>query len=572
MTVDKARSLHRSRLRLVLAAAAVAFMLIAARLAYLQVVEARTLSRLAEKQWRRELALPGKRGTIYDRQGQPLALSVDAYDIYATPYQVSDAASTAATLASVLGDAPARWEAKLSRGGGFVWLQRRVDVTRATVLKGRRLPGLGFVLSSRRTYPMGAAASQIVGLAGTDGTGLYGLELSYDAMLADRPGLLEADRDPMGRTLPGGFVRTVEPRDGQSVKVSVDSDIQYKAQVELQNAIKQYHARGGAVVVMDPRSGEVVADVSAPGAEPAHLTTKTMPGMKDRVIADAFEPGSTMKVVTVAAALDEGVVTPQTMFNLPPTFTTGGHTVHEAHARGTVDFSVSDILAHSSNIGAVKIGLKLGRQRLYTYIERFGLTTRTGIDLPGEASGLIPRPAKWSRSSISTIPFGQGIAATPMEMARVMATIANDGVAVRPHLLMSKPETISPALAGQRVVSTDTARSVKAMMCRVVTTGTGEQAKVDGYTVAGKTGTANKILPGGRGYAAGAYWASFIGFAPASRPRLVCLVAIDEPSSAVYGGVVAAPVFSRIMRFALVHLKVPPDASTGSAAPKGGRG
>lgn len=533
--------------------------LVAGRLVQLQVVEARGLSTLAQKQWRRELEVPARRGTIYDRDGEPLALSVEAYDVYATPYQVTNVPSTAATLAASLGDTPAFWRDRLSRGGGFVWLKRRVDAAMARKLKGCRLPGIGFIPSSRRTYRMGPVASQVVGISGIDGEGLEGLELYYDSHLRGTPGILEAERDPLGRTLPGGLLRSVEPKDGRSIQVSLDSDIQYKAQLELAEAVKANGAAGGMIIVMDVRTGAMLAAVSSPGADPSRLTSETISGLKNRVVTDVLEPGSTMKIVTVAAALDSRTARPNTEWVLPGTLTVGGHTVHEAHARGTVQYTTSDILSHSSNVGAVTLALKLGKDKMYRYIQRFGLTTKTGIDLPGEISGWVPKPKDWSRSSISTIPFGQGISASPIQMARVMATIANRGVSVAPHFLVAKVGTSTAATPGTRVITTQTADALRTILRSAVTSGTGTRAQIPGYTVAGKTGTAQKPKLGARGYAEGKYLASFIGFAPATKPRLVCLVTIDEPGGAYYGGVVAAPTFARVMRFALAHLRVPPD-------------
>jgi cell division protein FtsI/penicillin-binding protein 2 len=564
-TVEPKRSLHKRRIRSLTAITLLILTALSVRLLQLQVVQAGELGARAHRQWTHEIEMPARRGTIYDRDGAPLALSVEAADVYATPYQLERNPATASTLASCLGQTPAFWEEKLSRGGGFVWLARRVDAGRAQALKNKKVPGIGFIPSSRRSYRIGAVASQVVGLSGIDGTGLAGLEVYYQRVLAGRSGSIEAQRDPFGRTLPGGLLKSVEPVDGHSIEISLDSDIQYKAQLELEAGIKAAAAKGGAIVVLDPRTGAILAAASSPGADPDKITPKTIMGLKNRVVTDVFEPGSTMKIVTVGAALEEGAVRPGTRFVLPPTISIGGHTVHEAHARGTVDYTVSDILAESSNVGAVTIGLRLGKQRLYRYIERFGLTESTGVDLPGEAVGWVPKPNLWSATSIGTIPFGQGIVASPLQMARVMATVANDGVMTRMHFMTSEVGEPTAPVEGQRVISTDTARALRSMLLRAVEIGTGKLAQIPGYTVGGKTGTAQKPIPGGKGYATGAYLASFVGLAPVSKPRVVCLVAIDEPQNTIYGGAVAAPVFGKVVRFALSHLEVPPDA------PKGGR-
>lgn len=560
MTVDVGRARHSARLRIFLAALALALVVVAGRLVQLQVVQARELASSAERQWRRAIELPAMRGAIYDRDGEPLALSVEAYDVYATPSQVVDKAKTAQALTSILGKDLATWRGKLDRPGGFAWLERRVDLPTSQKLKDTGLGGIGFIPSSRRSYRIAATAAQVVGLSGVDGQGLAGLELYYDDVLKGTPGLVEAERDPRGRTLPGGLIAQKEPVNGSPISIALDSDIQYKAQVELYAAVRKHKARGGVVLVMDPSTGGILACVSSPGADPSELTTDSMRGMRNRAVSDAFEPGSTMKIVTVAAVLEESLVRPGTRFTLGPTIHVAGHEVHEAHSRGTEHMSVADILAKSSNVGAVTLGLKLGEERLFRYIELLGLTERTGIDFPGEQTGWVPAPEDWSGTSISTIPFGQGITATPLQMARVTATVANGGVAVRPRFVVSGGAGRAADEPGRRVLSAKTARALGLMLERAVSQGTGQSAQVPGFTVAGKTGTAQKANEGRPGYREGAYLASFIGYAPASRPRLVCLVAIDEPTAeGYYGGVVAAPVFSNVMRFALSHLKVPPD-------------
>jgi cell division protein FtsI (penicillin-binding protein 3) len=560
MTVDVGRARHSARLRIFLAAVALALVILAGRLLQLQVVQARELASSAERQWRRAIELPAMRGAIYDRDGEPLALSVEAYDVYATPSQVVDKLKTAQSLASLLGKDAATWRGKLDRPGGFAWVERRVDLPTTQKLKAKGLQGIGFIPSSRRSYRIAATAAQVVGLSGVDGQGLAGLELYYDAVLEGTPGVVEAERDPRGRTLPGGLIAQKEPVNGSPISIALDSDIQYKAQVELYEAVRKHKAKGGVVLVMDPRTGAILACVSSPGADPSDLTTDTMRGMRNRVVSDAFEPGSTMKIVTVAAVLEERLVRPNTQFTLGPTIHVAGHEVHEAHSRGTETMSVADILAKSSNVGAVTLGLKLGEDRLFRYIELLGLTERTGVDFPGEQTGWVPAPEQWSGTSISTIPFGQGITATPLQMARVTATVANGGVAVKPHFIVSGGTSRTAVQPGRRVLSATTARALGLMLQRAVFQGTGQSAQVPGFTVAGKTGTAQKANEGRPGYREGAYLASFIGYAPATRPRLVCLVAIDEPTAeGYYGGVVAAPVFSNVMRFALSHLKVPPD-------------
>ena len=345
--------------------------------------------------------------------------------------------------------------------------------------------------------------------------------------------------------------------------LTIDKDIQYHAQVELEAAVKKWGATGGSVVVMNPQNGEIYAMASTPTFDPNDFSKASAQAFRNRPVSDAYEPGSTIKSVTAASVIDKGLFTPDSMFHLPPTLTVANRTIHDAEDRGTVDWSLTQIVTNSSNVGAVRLGMRLGKQGLYNYFKRFGLTEATGVDYPGEARGWLPPPSLWSASSIANIPFGQGLSTTPLQLARAISAIANGGTLITPHFLLDVPQDPQfPMNWKQRTaVSKATATTTTNVLKHVVTDGTGKAAAVPGYSVAGKTGTAQVALPHGLGYAKGEYIASFIGYLPADDPRLLIEVKLDQPTKAIYGGAVAAPVFSTLAQFAVDHLKILPTTS-----------
>jgi cell division protein FtsI (penicillin-binding protein 3) len=535
------------------------------RLVWIQVVQAADLRKTAEKQRTRDIVLPARRGSIFDREGVPLAVTSDAKTVYAVPTQVKDATATASAVARTLGGQSKDYLARLHRGGSFVYLARKVGLTRAAELQKLKIDGIGMIDDALRTYPGANLACQILGFVGVDDTGLAGIEKQYDSTLAGTPGRIVAERDTQGRIIPGGIIKAQDPVDGQDVYLTIDKDIQFKAQTELAAAVKKFGAKGGSVVVMDPRSGEILAMTSTPFFNPNKYSTAKFDAMRNKAITDAYEPGSTIKSVTAASAIDAGLFTPSSMFRLPPTLRVGDRTIHEAHVRGTVNYSLSQIVTHSSNIGAVKIGQALGKRRLADYFTKFGLSRKTGVDFPGEASGWMPPPSTWSLSTMGNLPFGQGLSVTPLQLARSLAAIANGGTLVTPHFLYrqgSAPATF-PA-DPEPVISRAAATQATRMLTDVVREGTGMEAAVSGYQVAGKTGTAQKPRVGGVGYmSGGVYVASFAGYLPAGDPKILIVVTIDSPSRGLYGGTVAAPAFSHIASFCVAHLRIPPAASVG---------
>jgi cell division protein FtsI/penicillin-binding protein 2 len=551
------------RFTFILLLCAALLLVIVVRLVWVQVVNAPAYSARATAQRMRDIELPARRGTIYDREGEPLAVSVDARTVYAAPNTIKDKAGAAQALASVLGGSPKSYQSKLAKDSGFVYIARAVDVDQAKSLEALNIKGIGFLEDSRRLYPSGELACQVLGFVGNEGRGLAGIEKRYDDVLGGRAGVLLGERDPYGRPIPGGVQKSIDPIDGHDIVLAIDKDIQYHTQTELAKAVKEFGAKGGSIVVMNPRNGEIYAMASTPGFNPNEYRTANSDGFRNRPVSDAYEPGSTIKSLTAAAVIDKGLYKPSSRFDLPSTLTIAGRTIHESHDRGNVDWSLTDIVTKSSNIGAVKLGLKLGKRGLYDYFSAFGLTETTGVDYPGEARGWLPAPSAWSPSSIANIPFGQGVSATPLQLCRAVSALANDGEMVTPHFLLKVPENPDMELSWkkQRAISADAAKSTTQMLKNVVIEGTGTEAAVSGYEVAGKTGTAQVALKNGLGYAEGEYISSFIGYLPADDAQVLISVKIDEPSNAIYGGVVAAPTFSKLAQFSVEHLKIPPSTA-----------
>jgi cell division protein FtsI (penicillin-binding protein 3) len=539
--------------------------IVAGRLVWIQVVQASELAQMADRQRTRDIVLPARRGSILDRSGQPLAVSNDAKTIFADPREVVDATATASAIAKVTGGVSKDYLAKFHRGGSFVYIERKLDLSRSAELMKLDLPGIYQQDDSRRTYPGGDLACQVLGFVGVDDDGLEGIEKQYESTLAGTPGRSVAERDRQGRVFPGGVVSIQEPVNGQDVYLTIDKDIQYKAQAELAAAVKQFGAKGGSVVVMDPTNGEILAMASTPYFDPNSYGSASAKAMRNSAIVDAYEPGSTAKAMTSAAAIDAGLFTPASMFHLPSTLRIGGRTIHDSHARGAVDYSLSQIVTKSSNIGAVKVGQALGKVRLADYFAAFGLSQRTGVDFPGEAKGWMLPASRWSSLTMGNVPFGQGFSVTPLQLARALAAIANGGTLVTPHFLYqqaSMPATFPASTVP--VISKEAAAETVRMLTDVVRDGTGTAAKVHGYEVAGKTGTAQIARPDGLGYmGGGAYVASFAGFLPAGAPKVLIVITIDRPKSGLFGGTVAAPAFSRLATFCVAHLGIAPAPSVG---------
>ncbi len=554
--------LSRERHTLVLLIMLAALLAVGVRLVYLQAYAAPMYAERAQNQRTRDIEIAPKRGTIFDRDGEPLAVSREARTIYASPRLVEDATATAEVLSIVLGGEVSDYVERLRSDKGFAYISRKVDPERAEAVEELRLKGIGLLKDSRRTYPSGELAAQVLGFTGIDDEGLSGLELHYDSLLAGEPGFVLAERDPFGRPIPGGVMHTEEPVDGSDIVLTIDRDVQYVAQLELQTAVEKWQAAAGSIVVMDPASGEILAMASVPGFNPNRFADADSSAYRNRSITDVYEPGSTLKAITGVSVIDAGLYDSHSMFEIPPTLKVAGRTIKEAHPRPTVNWSLTEIVTNSSNVGSVILGMALGEQQLYDYLDRFGFTEKTGVDFPGEAVGHVPPVDSWSATSIANIPFGQGVSMTPLQLARAFSAIANGGELVKPHFLLEVPEEphVRASRQKRRAISEEAAEAMCEALKAAVSEGTGSAAAVEGYEVAGKTGTAQKARTDGRGYAPGKYVASFSGFLPAEDPRVLVVVMIDEPKGAIYGGVVAAPVFSEVARFTVSHLRIPPTA------------
>jgi cell division protein FtsI/penicillin-binding protein 2 len=545
-----------SRLRLLLLIIILTFAALGARAAWIQTVRASSLAAMAQTQAKKAIVLPAGRGTIYDRLGNPLAIGEQAMDVDADPMQISDPRREARIAANVLG-LPFRplYRQLSDRSRGFVYVQRKAPPEAAAALEKRHLVGFTFAPDQKRVYPQGTVASSVLGFAGTDNTGLSGLELQLDHQLKGTPGSAIEVRDALGQA-----VNTIQQRpahDGRDVFLTLDSHIQANAEQVLENAVHEWHAKDATAIVLDPKTGAILAMAQEPGYDANHPPAATASDLTiDHAVTDVFEPGSVFKVVTIGGALSQHDITPNTAIRVPGALHVADRVIHDAEPHGLETLKVKQILQRSSNIGTDIIAARyLGEGGLKRWMARFGFGRRTGIDFPGESSGLRP---SWSGSSIGTVPIGQGVSVTAIQLASVYAAIANDGEWIQPHLVDHVAGKAPVRPRRRRILNPGVDTQLRTMLKGVVSDqGTAELAAIPGYTVAGKTGTAQK--PGPNGYIPGAYVATFVGMVPASRPRLLVLVTIDEPHGQIYGGLVAAPAFEQIASFDLQYLEVPPD-------------
>jgi cell division protein FtsI (penicillin-binding protein 3) len=538
------------------------FLVIGGRAFYLQVLQGDRLMRLGQRQHLKEWTVLPKRGAVFDRGGEPLALSLEAQSVYARPRRVRDAAKTGRELARVLKMNSAEIKEKLSSAKPFVWIKRQISPNEAAQIQALNIEGLGMFYEPHRYYPQGQLAGQVIGFVGRDAEGLEGLELRYNDYIRGEPGSSITERDALGRRVLVEGVEGLQIPAGGDIHLTLDTSIQHSAEKELEASIAKYRAKAGVAIAVEPRTGEILALANYPTFNPNNYSTESSEYRRNRAVTDSFEPGSTFKTILAAAALDEGIVDKEDLFFCEyGKYSYAGRIIHDTHPHGWLPFS--KILQVSSNIGFSKVADKLKKDRYFKYIEKFGFGQTTGIDMPGEAPGLLRRPETWSGIDLATHAFGQGLSATPLQMVMAYAAIANGGFLMRPYVvrraLSSKGEVL---VANQphvirRVISERTARSLASMLKDVTNEGgTGKMAKVEGFDVAGKTGTAQKVDLVNGGYDAKKRVASFVGFVPADEPRLVLMVLVDEPQTNVYGGVVAAPVFQNIARGTLRHFGV----------------
>jgi cell division protein FtsI/penicillin-binding protein 2 len=552
-------ALLERRIGLLFAAFLTLLLIAGARALWIGGVRGGSLASAATNQQVTSVELPAERGTIIDRNGVELAVSEPAADISATPYLVRDPLKAADRMAPILGVTPESLVQKLARKDtGFVYIARSVPADRASKVKRLALTGIDVTPGHMRFYPRDFLASQLLGTVGTDGKGLSGIEYSRNAILTGRDGERRLLKDALGQSI---NVRDTKPAQrGARIQLTIDAAIQDKVEQVLADVGRTYRPRGATAIVMDPRDSEVLAlanwprvDANKPWAAPPYAS-------QNRAVGVTYEPGSTFKSFTVAGALEEGAVTPDTPFDLPPQIQVADRTIGESHARGPVRLTTAKILAESSNVGAIKIGLKMGRQRFDKWVRRFGFGTPTGVDLPGEERGIVLPVSQYSGSSMGNLPIGQGIAVTPMQMAAAYTAIANGGTLRTPQVVRRIDGRRVTTPKGRRVMERHTAFQLRTMLEGAFAPGgTASEVSIPGYKLAGKTGTANKIDPATGEYSKANYVASFMGFAPALRPRLLIAVVVDEPHGAIYGGTVAAPAFGRIASFALPYLRIPPS-------------
>jgi cell division protein FtsI (penicillin-binding protein 3) len=529
----------------------------ASRATWLGVVRGSSLQAVASTQQVEELKVPAERGAITDRHGIELAVSEPAEDVAVTPYLVKQPLAVARKLAPLLDMTQAQVLDKLDEKGGFVYLRRNVPATQTKQIHDLDLPGLQFTPSGRREYPRKWLASQVLGWIGTDGQGLGGLEYAEDKVLRGTDGERRIVKDARGDPLVLQDTKRAKP--GKSLRLTLDAALQGKVEDVLSQVGLKWRPKGATALVMDPYSNTVLALANWPRVDANNRDGAPAYAAQDRAVGSIYEPGSTFKAVTVAGALQDKAVTPDDIFHLPPSIDVADRTIKEAEPRGTVDLSVSQILAQSSNVGTVRIGLRLGATKFDRWVRAFGFGRPTGIELPGEQAGLVLKRNEYSGSSMGNLPIGQGESVTPIQLATAYAAIANGGILRRPRIISEIGGKRTPMPHGTRVITKQTAAQVRTMLEGVVSaTGTGSAAAIPGYTLAGKTGTANKIDRKTGEYSKTRFIASFAGFAPARKPKLLVTVMVDEPQGEIFGAEVAAPAFQEIMRFALPYLGVAP--------------
>ncbi len=559
----------RLRVRRIIAAVILiaGFGAVLSRLVSLQVLQAADLSVRAERQHWKIVKVHGTRGKIVDRHGKVLAMNVDVPSVFAVPGQVENPGTVARDVARVLGMSSRAIRKKLGQDRGFVWLARKVEPEQGRQVTRLSRPGLGILLEGRRYYPKGPMLSHVLGFAGIDNQGLEGLEFRYDSYLRGKKRVLELQRDALGRTVLPERVNVRQTAMGRDVRLTIDEVIQYVAERELAAGVARVRAKRGIIIVMEPRTGEMLAMAVHPRFDPNSVRGLAPAQWRNRAVTDVYEPGSTMKIVIAAAALEERVMKLDSLvFCENGEMTVANTVIHDHEKLGWLTFS--EVIQRSSNIGSVKAASKVGDERLYRYFRAFGFGDRTEVDLPGESAGLVKPPGRWGSRSLASMAIGQEIGVTPIQLATAVSAIANGGWLMKPYVVSeirdAKGEVVyqGSSQVRRRPVSADTVAMVNRVLADAVLNGTGRRAAVPDYRVAGKTGTAQKIDPRTRAYSPTRFVASFVGYAPVEDPRVTILVIIDEPQTASWGGVVAAPVFRRVAEQVLPYLGVPVQRPT----------
>jgi cell division protein FtsI (penicillin-binding protein 3) len=578
-----ARHLGTRRIRWLLVIYGLVFLVSLGQLAMIQVVDAPDYADRSIAQRARTIDLAATRGRMYDRDGDVLATSVQAATIYADPraYRegeapggqtippAGDPGEVAERLAGLLDVDVARLEERLRSDAHFVYVDRQVDWDLGQRIEALDLPGVGVISEPQRVYPNNGLAAQVLGFTDIDGQGLQGLEVQHDQLLRGRPGMLAVEQAPGGLDIPSGLRELVPSEPGTDLVLTVDREIQYAAERAAADAVEEFSAKGAGVMVMEVATGDVLAMASAPTFDPNNRTDADPEHWRNRTVTDLFEPGSTQKALTMAAGLEEGIVDLDTTLRVGDSIRVGGKRFTDAYRHDLDEWSLTDVLERSSNVGTIMVADEIGPERLYGYLREFGYGRSLGVGFPGESAGMLMPVEDWWQTSLPTIAIGHGVGVSLLQLANSYATLANDGVSVQPRVVrgtVGEDGRLTPAAeaAQRRVVSSTTAAAVRRMLEEAVAgeRATGQRAQVAGYRVAGKTGTARKPKEGARGYSS-EYVATFVGFAPVDEPELVVAVMVDEPRP-FYGGIVAAPVFSEVMGAALAHRRVPPDTASGS--------
>jgi cell division protein FtsI (penicillin-binding protein 3) len=532
--------------------------LAAGRTLYLGALKGGSLRKAAATQQLTYESVPAQRGAITDRDGVDLAVSEPAQDISATPYLVTNPLGAAARLAPLLGKPQSTVLRELSERSGFVYLARALPAKEARQVLALKIPGLMGTPVMRRVYPRGTLAAQVLGVVGTEGNGLGGLEYSRNGLLHGRTGQRHVVSDALGQPV---SITEVHPEQaGTPISLTLDSNIQQHTEQVLGAIGRVFNPKDATAIVMDPRSGAILAMANWPQVNADDPGATPPEDLENRAVSFDYEPGSTFKAVTVAGALQQKLVTPSTSFDIPDQIQVADRTIHDDTEHGDESLTTAQILAQSSNVGAIKIGALEGKSDFGSWVSKFGFGQRTGLELPGEEIGQVLPVSHYSGSSMGNLPIGQGQLVTPIQMASAYAAIANGGILRPPHIIRSVGSELQPVPAGHRVISSATAASLRQMLEGVLAPGgTASEVSIPGYQLAGKTGTASKVDPATGEYSKSAYVASFMGFAPASNPKLLAAVIVDEPQSgSIFGGTVAAPAFGQIMSFALPYLRIPP--------------
>ncbi|MCU1265370.1 MAG: peptidoglycan synthetase FtsI [Acidobacteria bacterium] len=537
---------------------------IGVRLVYLQVSLHDWLTERAHSQQQGAVETGFERGQLADREGRQLARSVETESIFVAPDEIKDVAAVSELISQALGTDGAALAKQISEAKNdkrrFLWIARRILPEQAERISACRLDGVHAQKEAKRFYPNGALAAHVLGFVGLDNTGQAGIEQFYNQKISGEPGKLFFERDSRGKAYQS---YEIPSQPGQSVVLTIDQMIQYRAEQALAAAVARSNAKSGTAIVLDPRTGEILALANAPSFDPNQPGAAKAETRINQALEYVYEPGSTFKIVAYSAAIEKGLVKPEDTIDCQMgSITVARRVIHDHHPFGLL--TIAEALAKSSNVGAIKLGLKVGDSSMFDFIKLYGFGSKTGVELPSESVGILRPLKRWQPSSIGSIAMGQEIGVTPLQIAAAFATVANGGIRIAPHLVReirsaNGSSVYRPNPEQHRVISTDTANALKGMLEGVTLNGTAKKAQLDGYTAAGKTGTAQKIDPRTHGYSATKYVASFVGFAPVSNPAVVIIVVIDEPAGSHHGGDVAAPVFREIAEQILPDMNVAPD-------------